>query len=96
MTSLANAFEPSMRAADCAGPKQAIPLPRTRSARPATSGPSGPTTTSHGGDVVDVDRNRLRDPGDAGIARRTGERGDRRIGGKSGGQGVFTPAGPDE
>src|SRR6185437_15118968 len=50
MTSLANALEPSRRAADSAGPKQAIPLARTRSARPATSGASGPTTTRSAAD----------------------------------------------
>src|ERR1700689_1315353 len=45
ITSLANAFEPSMRAASLLGPKQAIPASRTASATPSTSGTSGPMTT---------------------------------------------------
>ena len=45
MTSLAKAFEPSIRAAAALGPKQAIPAARTASATPATSGTSGPITT---------------------------------------------------
>ena len=45
ITSLANAFEPSIRAAAALGPKQAIPAARTASAAPATSGTSGPITT---------------------------------------------------
>ena len=45
MTSLANALDPSSRAASRLGPKQAIPRSRTASATPATSGASGPTTT---------------------------------------------------
>src|SRR5690349_22811885 len=45
ITSLANAFEPSIRAAAALGPKQAIPTARTASAAPATSGTSGPITT---------------------------------------------------
>src|SRR5690349_4918935 len=45
MTSLANALDPSNCAAAALGPKQAMPLARTASATPATSGASGPTTT---------------------------------------------------
>ena len=45
ITSLANDFEPSMRAASFVGPKQAMPAPRTASATPSTSGTSGPMTT---------------------------------------------------
>ena len=45
MTSLANDFEPSMRAASFVGPKHAIPAARTASATPSTSGTSGPITT---------------------------------------------------
>ncbi len=45
MTSLANAFDPSSRAATAEGPNAAIPAVRTASATPATSGASGPTTT---------------------------------------------------
>ena len=46
MTSLANAFEPSIRAAIAFGPKTAMPPRRRWSATPATSGGSGPMTTS--------------------------------------------------
>src|SRR5690606_6655619 len=46
MTSLANALEPSSRAASALGPKHGMPAARTASATPATSGASGPTTTS--------------------------------------------------
>ena len=46
ITSLANAFDPSIRAASRPGPKTAMPACRSSSATPATSGPSGPTTTS--------------------------------------------------
>src|SRR3954451_18228870 len=45
MTSLANALEPSSCAAPAAGPKWAMPAASRRSARPATSGASGPMTT---------------------------------------------------
>src|SRR4051794_3336907 len=45
ITSLANAFDPSSRAAAADGPKQAMPAARTASPAPATSGPSGPMTT---------------------------------------------------
>ena len=38
-------LEPSSRAAAAPGPKTAMPAARRRSARPATKGPSGPTTT---------------------------------------------------
>ncbi len=44
-TSLANAFDPSIRAASALGPNTAIPLWRRTSATPATSGTSGPMTT---------------------------------------------------
>ena len=45
MTVFANAFELSMRAAAAEAPKQAMPASAIRSARPAASGASGPTTT---------------------------------------------------
>ncbi len=45
ITSLANALEPSSRAAAATGPKQRTPSAASASARPATSGASGPTTT---------------------------------------------------
>ncbi len=45
ITSLANALDPSSRAASALGPNTAIPLARTASATPATSGASGPITT---------------------------------------------------
>ena len=45
MTSFANAFEPSIRAAAALGPKTRKPNRRSASARPSTSGSSGPTTT---------------------------------------------------
>src|SRR3954451_6554569 len=44
MTSLANAFEPSSRAAARVGPNTGRPRPWISSTRPATSGASGPTT----------------------------------------------------
>ena len=46
MTSLAYALDPSICAAGADGPKQAMPCSRTASATPATSGASGPMTTS--------------------------------------------------
>ena len=48
ITSLANAFEPSIMAAAAPGPKQPIPASRSASAAPATSGASGPITTRSG------------------------------------------------
>ena len=45
MISLANAFEPSSRAAAALGPNAAIPRAASSSTSPATSGASGPTTT---------------------------------------------------
>ncbi len=45
ITSLAKDFEPSIRAAAALGPKTAMPRWRSSSARPATRGASGPTTT---------------------------------------------------
>jgi len=44
-TSLANAFDPSIRAAALLGPNTATPARLSSSATPATSGASGPTTT---------------------------------------------------
>ena len=46
MTSFAKALLPSSRAARAEGPKHGMPALRTASATPATSGASGPTTTS--------------------------------------------------
>ncbi len=45
ITSFANRFEPSIRAAAADGPNTEIPTCRRVSATPATSGASGPTTT---------------------------------------------------
>src|SRR6478735_5711273 len=45
MTSLANALDPSSRAAAADGPKHEMPATRTSSAMPATRGASGPITT---------------------------------------------------
>ena len=45
MTCFAKSLEPSSRAALPDGPKHGMPLARTASATPATSGASGPTTT---------------------------------------------------
>src|SRR5262245_56896831 len=45
ITSLANALEPSIRAACADGPNTATTASRNGSATPATSGASGPTTT---------------------------------------------------
>ena len=46
MTCLANFLLPSIWAASPLGPKHGIPAERTASATPATSGASGPMTTS--------------------------------------------------
>ncbi len=51
ITSLANDFEPSIRAASADGPKHAMPAARTASATPSTSGTSGPMTTRSAPDV---------------------------------------------
>ena len=48
ITSFANAFEPSIRAAAAFGPNTLRPASRRASPRPATSGASGPTTTRSG------------------------------------------------
>ena len=48
ITSLAKAFDPSIRAAAAFGPKTAMPARRSSSAAPLTSGTSGPTTTRSG------------------------------------------------
>ena len=45
MTSLANALEPSSRAAAAVGPNALTPASASASTSPATSGASGPTTT---------------------------------------------------
>ena len=45
ISSLAYAFEPSIRAAARVGPNAAMPAALRSSTRPATSGASGPTTT---------------------------------------------------
>ena len=45
ISSLAYAFEPSIRAAAFVGPKAAMPAAASSSTSPATSGASGPTTT---------------------------------------------------
>src|ERR1700722_11722781 len=46
MTSLQNAFDPSSAAPAASGPKHGMPARASSSASPATSGASGPTTTS--------------------------------------------------
>ena len=106
ITSLAKALLPSSCAAAPDGPKQAMPAARTASATPATSGASGPTTTrsappvggerGHGGRVGGVDRQGRRDVGRAGVARRAGEIGDRRVVGQRQAQGVLAPAGAED
>ncbi len=45
MTDLANTFDPSRRALAAVGPNVRMPAASSRSARPATSGASGPITT---------------------------------------------------
>ncbi len=105
MTSLANAFEPSMRAAAADGPKHAMPASRTASATPATSGTSGPITTRSAlplarqrgdrGRVGDVDAVGLGDRGGARVAGRTPQRRHRRIVGQREHQRMLTRAGPD-
>ena len=90
ITSLANAFEPSIRAAAALGPKQAIPAARTASAAPATSGDLGtdhhqvgPDLGGQRGDrgrVADRQRPLLGDHRRAGVAGRADQRGHRRVG----------------
>ena len=48
MISFANAFDDSILAAACSGPKQGTPRCAIRSAKPSASGASGPTTTRSG------------------------------------------------
>ena len=77
MTSFANGFEPSMRAAAALGPKTATPAWRSSSATPATSGASGPTTTRSASDragqreqalaVLGADGMAAAELGDAGV-----------------------------
>ena len=79
ITSLANALEPSSRAAAPLGPNTGMPRVVTASATPATSGASGPTTTRSAsrtigqrGDGLAVERVDVvqrRDRGDARVAR---------------------------
>ena len=83
MTSLANALEPSMRAASFDGPKHAMPAARTASATPSTRGTSGPMTTrsaSHcrasfttASPEADVDVVLIGDQRGAGVAGRDGQ-----------------------
>ncbi len=105
MTSLANAFEPSSRAAAPEGPKQGIPAAVTASATPATSGASGPTTTSpaprldgQGRDrraVHRVDVVQRRDVRHARVAGCGVHLGDVRVAGECEDQRVLPPAGTD-
>ena len=88
MTSFANAFDPSIRAAVALGPKTRKPNLRSASARPRTSGTSGPTTTSSTSSererpssalgVVGADRVALGEVGDPGVAGRRMELGQER------------------
>ena len=81
--SLVKPFEPSSCAAAFDGPKTRMPAARRSSARPATSGASGPTTTrsiarsrqksATAAMVRDVERHAFGLFGDAGIARRDEE-----------------------
>ena len=106
MTSLAKAFEPSIRAAAALGPKQAIPAARTASATPATSGTSGPITTrsaSHAlrpvGDglrVAHVEPVLLGDGRGAGVAGSAGQRGDGGVLRQGEDEGVLTGTGADD
>ena len=88
MTSFANDFDPSMRAAAALGPKTRKPNRRNASARPSTSGTSGPTTTSSTPSererpssalgVVGADRVALGEGGDSRVSRGSMELGQER------------------
>ena len=106
MTSLANVFEPSMRAASAPGPKQAIPAARTTSATPATSGISGPITTRSAAHafapaatargVAHVQPVLLGDGRGAGVAGSARQRGDGGVLRQGEDDGVLTGTGTDD
>ncbi len=83
--SLVKPLEPSSCAAAFDGPKTLILAAARSSARPATSGASGPTTTKadvrvateghHGGMVGNIEGDAFGDLGDAGVAGRAVELG---------------------
>ena len=105
MTSLAKALEPSSRAAAPDGPKHGIPAAVTASATPATSGASGPTTTSpdaevdgqgrDGRAVHRVDVVERRDLSHARVARCGVHLGDGGVAGEGEDQRVLPAAGTD-
>ena len=99
---LANAFDPSRRAAAAVGPKASCPRSASASTRPPTSGASGPTTVkstrsrSHGRDEpVDVVGGHVQQPrvgGDAGVAGRAQQLGPLRRAGQRAHERMLAPA----
>ena len=106
MTSLPNAFDPSIRAAAALGPKTARPFRRSSSPTPATSGASGPITTrsaptvprevDEAVGVVGSNRVTVGDGCDAGVARRGVEHGETRAPGELPGESVLARTRADE
>ena len=107
ISSLANAFEPSISAAAREQPNTARPRSRSRSASPATSGASGPTTDEIDAsrasassasltDLVGPDRHAARDRCDARVARRAQHLAHRRRSRQRPGQRVLAPAAADD
>ena len=99
-------LEPSSSAAAALGPKALMPFSASRSASPATSATSGPTTTrsmaigdgigDQSRHVVGGDRDAFGDFGDAGIAGRGGQLGGQRRFGDAFCQRMLAAAAADE
>ena len=106
MTSLANALDPSSRAASAEGPNAAIPAARTASATPgdqrrlrADHDQVDAERGGQGGDrraVERVDVVQRRDRGHPRVARGGVHLGDAGVAGQRPGQGVLATAGPDD
>ena len=105
MKSFANALLVSSRAAAWVGPNTRRPSASKRSARPAASGASGPTTVksirslidepNHGDGVQYVDRGGGDGSGDAGVAGSANDVSDAGFGKEFGGEGVLARAGAE-
>ena len=105
MTSLANALEPSSRAASADGPKQGIPAARDGVGHAGDERRLGADDdqpgaelrgqAGDGGAVHRVDVVEGRDLRDAGVAGRRVHLGDGRVAGQGEDQRVLPPAGPD-
>src|SRR6185369_11932468 len=103
--SFEKAFEPSIAAARAPGPKTVSPAAAKRSARPATSGASGPITVRsirsrrEGDEIlvrIDPDRDATRVARDARVAGRGEQRVDQRTLGNLPGQRVLAAATADD